>query len=248
MAEEEVVDILIPVCRWIRGHYTKLTSGNQAKCNHCAEITIYTSNNRSLANLHEHLVKRHPDILSEEEKKEDKFDWAWDYFIAKSDREATCKLCGSSITYRRVFQLKSHLKRIHKIFNPNSDLVEGNNESNSDNDMIANEDIIKKTDFIPARLYIRKHYTKLPKRNDARCNYCNVKFAILNKRLAILHDHLVKRHPDILSEEEKKEDKFDWSWDYFIVKSDREATCKLCESSIKYQQVTPLKKHLKRIH
>ena len=35
--------------------------------------------------------------------------------------------------------------------------------------MIANEDITKKTDFIPARLYIRKHYTKLPKNNAARC-------------------------------------------------------------------------------
>ena len=46
-------------------------------------------------------------------------------------------------------------------------------------------------------------------------------------RLAILHDHLVKKHPDILLEEEKREDKFDWCWDYFIAKSDREATCKM---------------------
>ena len=112
MAEQEVDDILIPVRRWIRGHYTKLTSNNEAKCNHCAEITIY--NNRSLANLHEHLVKRHPDILSEEEKKEDKFDWSWDYFIAKSDTEATCKKCDLTIKYRTITQLQRHLAYYHK--------------------------------------------------------------------------------------------------------------------------------------
>ena len=113
MAEQEVDDILIPVRRWIRGNYTQLTSSNGAKCNHCnAEITIYK--NRSLAILHEHLVKTHPDILSEEEKKEDKFDWSWDYFIAKSDTEATCKKCDARIKYRSVSCLKSHLKHIHK--------------------------------------------------------------------------------------------------------------------------------------
>ncbi|XP_011065259.1 PREDICTED: uncharacterized protein LOC105152590 [Acromyrmex echinatior] len=244
MAEQEVDDIPIPVRRWIRGHYTKLTSSNEAKCNHYAEITIY--NNRSLANLHEHLVKRHPDILSEEEKKEDKFHWTWDNFIAKSDTEATCKKCDSTIKYHTVYDLKRHLKRIHEIVNPNSDRVE-DNESNSDNDMIANEDITKKTDFIPVRLYIRKHYTKLPK-NNARCNYCNVKFTIHMNRLAILHDHLVKKHPDILSEEEKREKKFDWCWDYFIAKSNREATCKICDSTIKYHTACDLKRHLKRIH
>ena len=112
MAEQEVDDIPIPVRRWIRGHYTKLTSNNEAKCNHCAEITIY--NNRYLADLHEHLVKRHSDILSEEEKKEDKFDWSWDYFIAKSDTEATCKICDLTIKYYSVSGLKNHLKHIHK--------------------------------------------------------------------------------------------------------------------------------------
>ena len=114
--------------------------------------------------------------------------------------------------------------------------------------MIANEDITKKTDFIPVRLYIRKHYTKLPKNNAARCNYCNTKFTIQSMSLVNLHEHLVKRHSDILSEEEKKEDKIYWCWDYFIAISDTEATCKLCGSSIKYQKVTPLKNHLKLIH
>ncbi|XP_011063018.1 PREDICTED: uncharacterized protein LOC105151168 isoform X1 [Acromyrmex echinatior] len=114
--------------------------------------------------------------------------------------------------------------------------------------MIANEDVIKKTDFIPTRLYIRKHYTKLSKSNAAKCNNCNEKFNIPNNRLAILHEHLMKRHPDILSEEEKKVDKFDWSWDYFIAKSDREATCKICDSTIKYHTVTELKRHLKHVH
>ncbi|EGI67658.1 hypothetical protein G5I_03702 [Acromyrmex echinatior] len=220
MAEQEVDDILIPVRRWIRGHYTKLTSSKEAKCNHC---------NLFYMNIWWRDI--HPDILSEEEKKEDKFHWTWDYFIAKSDTEATCKKCDKTIKYHSVTNLKNHLKRIHKIFNPNSDRVEGNNESNTDNDMIANEDITKKTDFIPVRLYIRKHYTKLPK-NNARCNYCNVKFTIHMNRLAILHEHLVKRHPDILLEEEKREDKFDWCWDYYIAKSDREAICKKCDSTV----------------
>ena len=42
-------------------------------------------------------------------------------------------------------------------------------------------------------------------------DYCNAKFNIHNKFLAILHKHFVKAHPDILSEEEKKEDKFYWT-------------------------------------
>ena len=96
MAEQEVDDILIPVRRWIRGHYTKLTSSNEAKCNHCNEK--FTIHKNRLAILHEHLVKIHPDILSEEEKKEDKFDWCWDYYIAKSDREAICKKCDSTVS------------------------------------------------------------------------------------------------------------------------------------------------------
>ena len=42
-------------------------------------------------------MKAHPDILSEEEKKEDKFYWTWDYFIAKSDTETTCILCNAQL-------------------------------------------------------------------------------------------------------------------------------------------------------
>ena len=49
MAEQEAEDILIPVRHWIREHYTKLTSSNEAKCNHCK--AIFTIHNKSLAIL-----------------------------------------------------------------------------------------------------------------------------------------------------------------------------------------------------
>ncbi|XP_012061977.1 PREDICTED: uncharacterized protein LOC105625246, partial [Atta cephalotes] len=246
MAEQEAENIIIPVRRWIRGHYTKLTSSNVARCNHC-NVQIFIHKNKSLAILHKHLVKRHSDKLNEEQKKEDKFHWIWDYFIAESDIEATCKECNLTIKYQSVSCLKKHLKRIHKILGPNSDHID--NESNSDNNLIANEDLTPKTDnFIPVRLYIRKHYTKFIRNKMAKCNYCNAKFTIRNKSLNYLHKHLVKAHPDKLNEEQKKEDKFYWTWDYFIAKSDIEATCKECNLTIKYQSVSCLKKHLKRIH
>ncbi|KYQ49636.1 hypothetical protein ALC60_11290 [Trachymyrmex zeteki] len=65
-------------------------------------------------NLHKHLVKAHPDKLTEEEEKEDKFHWTWDYFILKDDTEATCVICEVIISYSRTNYLKRHLKRIHK--------------------------------------------------------------------------------------------------------------------------------------
>ena len=129
----------------------------------------------------------------------------------------------------------------------NSDHID--NESNSNNDLIGNEDLIPKTDnFIPVRLYIRKHYTKLIRNKMAKCNHCNAKFTIRNKSLAYLHKHLVKAHPDKLNEEQKKEDKFHWTWDYFIAESDIYARCKICKLTIKYNLVKYLKNHLKIIH
>ncbi|XP_018053023.1 PREDICTED: uncharacterized protein LOC108690311, partial [Atta colombica] len=222
-------------------------SSNVARCNHC-KVQFLIHKNRSLAILHEHLVKRHSDKLNEEQKKEDKFHWTWDYFIADSDIEAICKKCNSTIKYQSVSCLKKHLKRMHKILSPNSDHID--NESNSDNDFIANEDLTQKTDsFIPVRRWIRGHYTKLTSSNVARCNHCNVQFFIhKNRSLAILHEHLVKRHLDKLNEEQKNEDKFHWTWDYFIAESDIAATCTECNLTIKYQSVTCLKSHLKRIH
>jgi len=130
---------------------------------------------------------------------------------------------------------------------PNSDHID--NESNSDNDLIANEDLTPKTDnFIPVRFYIRKHYTKLIRNKMTKCNYCNAKITIRYKYLDYFHKHLVKAHPDKLNEEKKKEDKFHWTWDYFMAESDTEATCKICYLTIKNRTVTCLKKHLKRMH
>jgi len=116
--------------------------------------------------------------------------------------------------------------------------------------MIGNEDLTPKTDnFIPVRRWIRGHYTKLTNSNVAKCNHCNAQFSIHKYRfLAILHKHLVKRHSDKLNEEQKKEDKFHWTWDYFIAKSDIEATCKMCYSTIKCDLIKYLKRHLKRMH
>ncbi|XP_018350030.1 PREDICTED: uncharacterized protein LOC108753169 [Trachymyrmex septentrionalis] len=234
-------DNFIPVRRWIRGHYTKLTSSNKTKCNHCSKkFTIHK--NQFLDFLHKHLVKTHPDILIEEEKKEDKFHWTWDYFIAESNTQAKCKQCALTIKYYSITNLKSHLKH-HKILGPNSDCTD--NDSNSDNDMTANEDITQKIDnFIPVRSWICEHYTKLTS-NKARCKHCNAKF-IIHNRLDTFHKHLVKTHPYILTEKEKKEDKFHWTWDYFIAESDTQAICKQCDLTIKYRSTANLKKHLKR--
>ena len=56
-------------------------------------------------------MKAHPDILSEEEKKEDKFYWTWDYFIAKSDTETTCILYNATIASKLTSRLILHLKQ-----------------------------------------------------------------------------------------------------------------------------------------
>jgi len=45
-----------------------------------------------------------------------------------------------------------------------------------------------------------------------------------SKKLDILHKYLVKTHPDILTEKEKKEVKFYWTWDYFTLKDVSKAT------------------------
>ena len=77
-------------------------------------------------------------------------------------------------------------------------------------------------------------------------DYCNAKFNIHNRSLAILYKHVVKAHPDILSEEEKKEDKFYWTWDYFIAKSDTEPTYILCNATIWSKLTSRLILHLKQ--
>ena len=104
-------DNFIPVRRWIREHYTKLTNSYKAKCNYCNEEY---SIRRYLANLHKHLVKKHSEKLNEEQKKEDKFHWTWDYFLPKSDTEAICKKCNRTFKYHKaISNLEQHFKR-HK--------------------------------------------------------------------------------------------------------------------------------------
>ena len=77
-------------------------------------------------------------------------------------------------------------------------------------------------------------------------DYCNARFNIHNRSLTILHKHFVKAHPVILSEEEKKEDKFYWTRDYFIAKSDTETTCILYNATIASKLTSRLILHLKQ--
>ncbi|XP_018303211.1 uncharacterized protein, partial [Mycetomoellerius zeteki] len=107
-------------------------------------------------------------------------------------------------------------------------------------------------DLVPVRRWIRVHYTKMTRNNEARCIHCDGKFIIYMKNLAILHKHLVEAHADKLTKEEKNDMKFHWTWDYFTRKEDRESTCKLCKARINHNNnqniVRSLKEHLKSIH
>jgi len=100
-------DNFIPVRRWMRGHYTKLTRSDGITCNHCNDK--YSIASPSLF-LHKHLVEAHPDKLTDEEKKEDKFFWTWDYFTIEDDSDATCKICETTIRYTKTYNLTQHLK------------------------------------------------------------------------------------------------------------------------------------------
>ncbi|KYQ51716.1 hypothetical protein ALC60_09204 [Trachymyrmex zeteki] len=272
---EEAQNNLVPVRLWIRGHYTELTRTNETKCIHCNVIfPIYMN---KLDTLHKHLVETHSDKLAEEQKKEIKFHWIWDYYIEKNDRHATCKRCKRIIMYNSTSDLGRHLKETHKISGPTSDNVIDNEESSLDDDMditlrkakhqeassnstnlsdnlyeyaegteaIINEEAAD--NFIPVRCWIREHYTKLTRSNEATCNHCNAKFVIHISNLIILHKHLVEAHPDKLAKEQKNEIKFHWIWDHYIAKSDREASCNRCKTIV-ICDITALKKHLRRIH
>ncbi|XP_018312424.1 uncharacterized protein, partial [Mycetomoellerius zeteki] len=278
MAETEAGDSLIPVRCWIREHYTKLTRSNEARCNHCN--AIFSIHLKRLVTLHKHLVREHPDKLTEKEKNEVKLHWAWDYYIVKSNTEATCRLCKVTVRYKQVNGFKRHLKRIHEMSGPTSDNVI-DNESSSDDDMDANKDITLReatrqdtssnltnlsdrlnectegikglneeaqNNFVPVRLWMRGHYTKLKRNKETRCIHCNGKFITSITNLSILHKHLIETHPDKLTEEEKNEVRFHWAWDYYIEKSSTEITCKQCKATIRYKKVNDLKEHLKRKH
>ena len=107
----DAADHVIPVRRWIRGHYTKLTN-DEIICNHCNDK--YIIHIRHLQILHLHLRAIHPDKLTEEEKKEVKFHWAWDYFTLKGDVRATCNICKKIMSCKNVSHLTRHLKNVHK--------------------------------------------------------------------------------------------------------------------------------------
>ena len=63
MTERELEEDLIPVCRWIRGYYTKLTKINEALCNqynhkYILLCIIYVKRTNT---LHKYLVEAHSD-------------------------------------------------------------------------------------------------------------------------------------------------------------------------------------------
>ncbi|KYQ49120.1 hypothetical protein ALC60_11819 [Trachymyrmex zeteki] len=116
-----------------------------------------------------------------------------------------------------------HLKRNHEMSGPTSDNVIDNG-NNSDDDMDANKDV------------------------EARCIHCNGKFIVYVNKLKTLHKHLVEVHADKLTEEEKKEVKLYWAWDYFTLKDCTIAMCNICQATIRCKQISSLKNHLSRIH
>jgi len=99
-----------------------------------------------------------------------------------------------------------------------------------------------------AHRWIYRHYTKLTRNNEVTCNYCNRKFVIDISRLVNLCKHLVEAHPNKLTEDEKKDMKFYWTWDYFTLKSDSNATCTICKKLINCTSVQNLKEHLRNVH
>ncbi|XP_011059785.1 PREDICTED: uncharacterized protein LOC105149213 [Acromyrmex echinatior] len=220
----------------------------------------------------------HPDKLPEEEKKEVKFHWAWDYFTLKGDVWAICNICKRIFYSKTVSNLTQHLKRIHKIFGPSPDSAI-NNESSLQSD--ANRDIsLKKEKHLesPSNSSNLSNYqlqecteetgtlnddasdNVIPVRcwirghytktniNEATCNHCNDQYLIDIRHLNILYVHLREIHPDKLTEKEKKEVKFHWVWDYFTLKDDVRATCNICKKIMYCENISNLTRHLKILH
>ncbi|XP_011063070.1 PREDICTED: uncharacterized protein LOC105151206 [Acromyrmex echinatior] len=266
MAEDD----LIPVRNWMREHYTKLIRTNKATCNYCnVEIKICVTH---LVVFHRHLVNVHPEKLTEEEKKEVKFSWIWDHFIAKIDKEAICKHCQIIIKYEDTTRLKQHLKKHHNILGPNSYIIihdESTSYSDANKDITlrnANQEDLPNSsnlannlnectkeakalneeaedNVIPVRHWIRRHYTKLTT-SLLQCNLCNKTLIMCIYCLDLLHRHLVVAHPDKLTAKNKNDVKFCWIWDHFTEKCCKEAICKHCKATIIYGHTIHLKEHL----
>ncbi|XP_018377969.1 PREDICTED: uncharacterized protein LOC108770761 [Trachymyrmex cornetzi] len=106
--EEEEDDERIPVRRWIRKNYTKLTT-NKAKCNHCSEVFSY----KYVPELPCHLRLVHPDKLTEKEKEDRKISWIWDYFTPGNNMTAVCNICNK--TYNIVSTTRCLIKQVKRV-------------------------------------------------------------------------------------------------------------------------------------
>ena len=92
-----------------------ITQNYQEVMNFCAITVMENSLVGKFVFLLKHLVELHPYKLTEEEKKEVKFHWIWDHFIAKTYTEAICKHCKVTIRHSgSIRTLKKHLKQYHK--------------------------------------------------------------------------------------------------------------------------------------
>ncbi|EGI58071.1 hypothetical protein G5I_13855 [Acromyrmex echinatior] len=198
---EDAADNVIPVRRWIRGHYTKLTNFNEA-------LKYFTF----------------------------PFDSNTSGQINRRREERSEIPLGLGLFY---FKRRYKGNMQYMIFGPSPDSAI-NNEGSLQND--ANRDISLK----------KEKHLEDPSNSSNLSNYklqeCTEEIGTLNEHLHILHFHLRAIHPDKLTEEEKKEVKFHWAWDYFTLKDDVRATCNICKKIIKCKDVSQLRQHLSHIH
>ncbi|TGZ45709.1 uncharacterized protein [Temnothorax longispinosus] len=117
--EHDVNKEKIPVRRFVRKHFSKLTN-YAAKCRNCFAVVDFT---RPRA-LHNHLHNVHENELTETEHKDKRLDWRWDYLITNKNDDimGKCKLCGHPFKQEDGIYntFVSHLNKSHGRTSPSS--------------------------------------------------------------------------------------------------------------------------------
>ncbi|XP_071650296.1 uncharacterized protein [Temnothorax longispinosus] len=109
-------------------------------------------------------------------------------------------------------------------------------EHNIKQDSVHNIEYDVNKEKIPVRRFIQEHYSKL-KKDVAECNHCFALISYKNRNYSILHEHLIRKHEDKLTEIEKNETKFLWFWDYFTIDDTSLAKCNTCNTT--FYALTP---------